>query len=327
MDALSSSLSYRNFKLQDAASIVRCSFMMRRNICALDLSLLEFSVYKKHVVSSSQRNLLKALMGFFNTEEQIRKFLVRDRNILCTLHLDIPQGREPSLRNNEILDSVDFLVDPKSFHVGSIFIPDFWHEEKLQGFVIQSVYKSHHKLLTLSRILKNDGAMYNVEMPLYVMRYDLGVLCFEWNDSDSAKGVIIGFNIRETTLYAKRPKISQIHTFGGFQLQGKVHHEGCIIHELVLGCIFEFIPSLLEYGLSLKVSDAEYKQLKESIILLVDQDVKSISDTRIVCKEVHLIKRRYRFSTNSYGMYIQFVISVESSLKLMTGDDQILIKN
>ncbi|GBM25937.1 hypothetical protein AVEN_94377-1 [Araneus ventricosus] len=262
MEKLSCSLTCRNFELPNAASVVRCSSVMQKSLCALNLSVLEFSLYKKHITKSSRKppNFLKV---FFYREEEIRKFLVKDRKILYCLHLDLPLEREPSLRD---ADFADFLVDSRSFHIGSVSLPNFWYQEKLQEFVLQSVKLSNEKLLTLSRILKNERKIHSYwESSLCVIRYDLGVICFESNHTGIAKGAIIRFDVRETTLDIS-PKVSEIYTYGGFQAQGHVDHDIYILHEMIIDCTFEFIPSLLRHGFALKFDDKGYKQLQESLM-------------------------------------------------------------
>ncbi|GBM25294.1 hypothetical protein AVEN_45923-1 [Araneus ventricosus] len=208
----------------------------------------------------------------------------------------MPLEREPSLRDG---DFVDFLADSKSFYIGSVSLPNFWYREKLQEFVLQFVKLSSEKLLTLSRILKNERKIHSYwESSLCVVRYDLGVICFESNHNGVAKGAIIRFDGRGSTLDIS-PRVCEIHTYGGFQAQGHVDHDIYIIHEMIMDCTFEFIPSLLRHGFALKFDDKGYKQLQESLIMdeLLEDEAKFVAERKMSTRRSYLLMQVLHISS------------------------------
>ncbi|GBM62783.1 hypothetical protein AVEN_41509-1 [Araneus ventricosus] len=96
--------------------------------------------------------VLKLSNSFINTEEKCRKFFTQNRSLLYTLHLDLPKGRECSLK--DVPNSITFDFNPCIPHIAKIIPTCGFDLSILSDFVEDAISINKEKLKILAWILK-----------------------------------------------------------------------------------------------------------------------------------------------------------------------------
>ncbi|KAF8766895.1 hypothetical protein HNY73_019915 [Argiope bruennichi] len=129
-------IEFETISLEVPRDVVVYSFIAQRSLTYLDLSACE--------------NTLRMKTPF--TEEQCRKLMEPRRQILYTLHLDLPTNLEGSLR--DVAPNADDTEECETFHLGVIFVCECLYTRDLQNFIIKPIVSAKNKMEKLRKYLK-----------------------------------------------------------------------------------------------------------------------------------------------------------------------------
>ncbi|GBN61724.1 hypothetical protein AVEN_269675-1 [Araneus ventricosus] len=110
----------------------------------LDLGLCQYSMLLNYLGTSCDCCALKLSKSFINTEEKCRKFFTQSRSLLYTLHLDLPKGRECSLK--DVPNSITFDRNPCILHITKIIPACGFDISILSDFVEDAISINNEKL-------------------------------------------------------------------------------------------------------------------------------------------------------------------------------------
>ncbi|GBM81140.1 hypothetical protein AVEN_191284-1 [Araneus ventricosus] len=207
MEDFSTTLEHRVVKLKTATDVVRFSFIVRNSISYLDLGLCQYSMLLNYLGTSCDCCALKLSKSFINTEEKCRKLFTQSRSLLYTLHLDLPRGRECSLK--DVPNSITFDHDSCIPHIAKIVPTCRFDISILSDFIEDAISMNKKKLKMLAWILKmsfsNLPLLYGLEIRILNKFID----CFYPEITDSAifKDFIMNFDFTEWMSTFEKPEI------------------------------------------------------------------------------------------------------------------------
>ncbi|GBN75416.1 hypothetical protein AVEN_27104-1 [Araneus ventricosus] len=207
MEDFSTTLEHRVVTLKTATDVVRFSFIVRNSISYLDLGLCQYSMLLNYLGTSCDCCALKLSKSFINTEEKCRKFFTQSRSLLYTLHLDLPKGRECSLK--DVPNYFTFYHNPCIPHIAKIIPTCGFEISILSDFVEDAINSNQKKLKILSWILKMSFSNLPLLYVLKIRTVDKFIDCFYPEITDSAifKDFIMYFDFTEWISTYEKPEI------------------------------------------------------------------------------------------------------------------------
>ncbi|GBO01984.1 hypothetical protein AVEN_28728-1 [Araneus ventricosus] len=207
MEYFSTTLEHRVVPLKTATDVVRFSFIVRNSISFLDLGLCQDSRLLNYLGCSCDCCAFKLSNSFINTEEKCRKIFTQSRSLLYTLHLDLPKGRECSLK--DVPNSIAFDYNPCIPHIAKIFSPSGFDISILSVFVEDAIGINKEKLKILAWILKMSFSNLPLLYVLDIRTVDKFIDCFYPEITDSAifEDFIMYFDFTEWISMYEKPEI------------------------------------------------------------------------------------------------------------------------
>ncbi|XP_055953032.1 uncharacterized protein LOC129988785 [Argiope bruennichi] len=154
MENFSTSLLNRIIVLENASDIVRFSFIVQKSISYLDLKLCDKLMVFNCLNKTCGCCALKFSSYFINTEEKCRKYFTSRRNLLYTLHLDLPKKREYSLK--KVPKTYNYEMCEDIPHLAKIIAICGFSDKLLSNFIQDFIRVNNQKLRILKWILKMD---------------------------------------------------------------------------------------------------------------------------------------------------------------------------
>ncbi|CAL1295501.1 unnamed protein product [Larinioides sclopetarius] len=207
MEHFSKTLDYRVVTLKTATDVVRFSFIAQNSISYLNLELCQYSTVSNYLGTSCYNCALKLSNSFINTEEKCRKFFTQSRRLLYTWHLDLPNGRECSLKN--VPNSITYERDPWNPHLAKIVPTCGFDLSILSDLVEDFISINNDKLKILKWILKMSYSSLPLLYVLEIRIVNKFIDCFYPEITDSAifKDFIMHFDFTEWISTHEKPEI------------------------------------------------------------------------------------------------------------------------
>ncbi|GIX89464.1 SOCS box domain-containing protein [Caerostris darwini] len=235
----SNEIRYKKIVLTTASEVSMHSFIVRRSLEPLDISMLP------------------------DTEEGVRKMHDERRQILYKFHLDLPKDLEISLRNEDGQQE-DRIYDERAFHIGKIeAFPDVYGFDFIHS-ILDNILISANKIERVRYYLK----------PLKFLVFDISkgherlndiLFLYDWvlqvlyssncMDSDLVTDFIDEFDFGSWIIQRKNPVllmyVLEHMRIKKYDLKNISH----ILEEVVYGCfyygMYDNIRLLLEYGMNI----------------------------------------------------------------------------
>ncbi|GBN68525.1 hypothetical protein AVEN_221075-1 [Araneus ventricosus] len=150
-----SKVEFRNVELRTAADVVQFSFIVQTSISGLDLELCQSYQVNNHPLIRNNYPSLSYSKGFISSEEKCRKVLATSRNLLYALHLDLPKGRDWSLKNSSQPKDLSYYC--RIPHIAKICIGDEFYINILYKIIDYACENTHHNLKVLKWFIKFNG--------------------------------------------------------------------------------------------------------------------------------------------------------------------------
>ncbi|GBO31293.1 hypothetical protein AVEN_45374-1 [Araneus ventricosus] len=119
-----------------------------------------------------------------STEEKCRKVLAKSRSVLYTLHLDLPRGRERSLRSDS--QHMKLSYDWKIPHVAKIHIDNDFYADILYSLINYACKGNDDNLKVLKWFIKFEALEKSVfeRLPCSIMNYFFKCMHLELDDCE-----------------------------------------------------------------------------------------------------------------------------------------------
>ncbi|XP_055953477.1 uncharacterized protein LOC129989152 isoform X2 [Argiope bruennichi] len=143
-------------ELMDPESIIKCCFIVHKSVSYLDLSI------SHHSTLIRKRGLERCLKGMFRsfpdlltttficTEEHLRRIFAPKRRLLYLYHLDLPKGRERSLRRGRPRDQ-SLIACSRIYFLRAY---PCLYKRKFWLYIQEAVKHSNRKVDLILRLLK-----------------------------------------------------------------------------------------------------------------------------------------------------------------------------
>ncbi|GBO13356.1 hypothetical protein AVEN_41247-1 [Araneus ventricosus] len=261
MEDFSTTLEHRVITLKTATDVVRFSFIVRNSISYLDLGLCRYSILN-HLWTSCDCCASKLPNSFINTEEKCRKIFTRSRSLLYTLHLDLPKGRECSLKDAPY--SITYDLDPCIPHIAKVIpVSDILI---LSDSIEDAISINKEKLKILSWILKMSFSNLPLLYVLEIRTVNKFIDCFYPEITDPAifKDFIMQFDFADWISTYEKPEILEYllyyaRHFGRKDLGEDVFPIDKIIDPCIFDRYFLNIGPILKYIDVPRFSEDDYR--------------------------------------------------------------------
>ncbi|GBN97814.1 hypothetical protein AVEN_227313-1 [Araneus ventricosus] len=237
-DIFSTAIEGRSIVLQTATDVARFSFIVQDSISYLDLKLLQDSrISDFRSLCNSCRS--RRLRNFVNTEEKCRKFFAPKRRLLYTLHLDLPKGRECSLKDPVVTESVHYVPCCISAHIAEITLTCGFHEKNLSNFIEDALSINFPKDKLLKWVVKIPFWEVPLLSRLEIRTASKFIECFypEVTDSALLNRFIVQFDVIEWMEEHEKPEILEYLLYHA-RLCGNIKIEDEHEIELISHCIY-----------------------------------------------------------------------------------------
>ncbi|GBL79525.1 hypothetical protein AVEN_16-1 [Araneus ventricosus] len=170
MEIIYAEIRDRSVELCTSADIVQHGFIVQDSLTPLNLELCQsYAVFD----CKTNRNYpsFSYSKEVISTEEKCRKVLAKSRSLLYTLHLDLPRGRERSLRSDS--QHMKLSYDWKIPHVAKIHIANDFYADVLYSFIHYACKENDDNLKVLKWFIKFDALEKSVfdRLPCSIMNY------------------------------------------------------------------------------------------------------------------------------------------------------------
>ncbi|GBO27570.1 hypothetical protein AVEN_156524-1 [Araneus ventricosus] len=207
-DIFSTAIEGRSIVLQTATDVARFSFIVQDSISYLDLKLRQDSrISDFRLLCNICRS--RRLRNFVNTEEKCRKFFAPKRRLLYTLHLDLPKGRECSLKDHVVTESVYYAPCCRSAHIAEITLTCGFRARNLSNFIEDALSVNFSKEKLLKWIVKIPFSEVPLLSRLEIRTASKFIDCFypEVTDSTLFIHFIMQFDVIEWMVEHEKPEI------------------------------------------------------------------------------------------------------------------------
>ncbi|CAL1262242.1 unnamed protein product [Larinioides sclopetarius] len=260
MDRFFHELKYRSINLDDAKSIVRHSFIVQKSVTHLDLSTCEYTSYQKQIRKMLNYAASGVSKANIQTEEDSRKFFIKERDILYIFHLDLPKNKEPSLRNLPFSHHERNLpfyketeCDSETFNVSRITVPDIWYQRNIRNLLIPFLRMTDRKMDTLIKLhhgstsRKDKVRILGVGTLLSVC-VSLNIFCCELETVGNLYGLLIVVNNHDPLTISNETNAILYQSYGNKnEVQTNVVFDNIINGLLDMRC-YHILPAALNYG-------------------------------------------------------------------------------
>ncbi|XP_055953142.1 uncharacterized protein LOC129988885 [Argiope bruennichi] len=282
--------------LDKAENIVKYSFVVHKSVTCLDLSVCEYSVFKGRRQGHPLRidktfpPLIDWSNNFISTEEDCRKSLTVERQLLYAHHLDSSIKLEHSLRNVQ-------SCQKREYYSPSMFLSQLdtdyeLYEDSLSEMIIETLKTSNQKVNCVRKVSKIMKKLVCLKKNFTIISLCLDILYEHCSDSNVVNDFLTAFNFQAWIVNIDRPKL----------LQYLLHHANQAghnvlvtdVHKLINRCVtnhlFRNSTVLLKYYDAPGFSDSMY----EDVIHHIAKRRPSLNDDVLTCpvKEGWLCKKR-----------------------------------
>ncbi|KAF8795936.1 hypothetical protein HNY73_000380 [Argiope bruennichi] len=196
-------LRYSSVELVDISNIVQCSFLFHKSISYLDLNLSEYARYRQLYRGTGSGHRYLTWRNFINTEESCRNVLIPQRKLLYSLHLDIPHGREFSLRKGRTPHHFDY--DSESIFVVVCIKENFFNP--LFFRIFEFAFEQTCDKLKLIGWLVNFESPELANPPMRILNRFLTELYLKCTDSDLVNKCSKKFHLIGSLCRQEQPKM------------------------------------------------------------------------------------------------------------------------
>ncbi|GBL62840.1 hypothetical protein AVEN_126533-1 [Araneus ventricosus] len=252
MEDFSTTLEHRVVASKTATDVVRFSFIVRKSISYLDLGLCRDSMLLNYVGTSCDCCALKLSNSFINTEQKCRKFFTQSRSLLYTLHLDLPKGRECSLK--DVPNSITLDHNPCIPHISKIIPACGFDILILSDFIEDAINIIKEEMKIFEWVLKMSFSDLPLLYVLKIRAVDQFIDCFYPEITDSAifKDFIMYFDFTEWMSTYEKPEFLEYllyysRHYGREDLKQDVFPIDEIIDPCIFNRYFSNIGPILKY--------------------------------------------------------------------------------
>ncbi|GBN94114.1 hypothetical protein AVEN_142351-1 [Araneus ventricosus] len=190
-------------ELMDAESIVKCCFVVQKSVTYLDLSVSYHStLIKKKGLERCLTEIFAPVPGvlstfFICTKEQLRRILAPDRKILYLYHLDLPNGRERTLRQGRP-ENLSLISCSKVYSLRPF---PCLYKRNFYRYIQEVVHHSKQKVALIMRLLKPIKSVVFINEYYVLIHYFLEILYSRCTDSNIFVNFMSQIDFREWLLY------------------------------------------------------------------------------------------------------------------------------
>ncbi|GBN06461.1 hypothetical protein AVEN_177220-1 [Araneus ventricosus] len=270
---LTTEIKYKMVEFWFPSDVVQHSFIVQNSISHLDLDVSPsyrlrtsfFGCYPKYSPYS-----------VINTEEKCQKCHSRSRSLLYELHLDLPKGRESSLKSESFPTNLEIYTDPPC--LARIEICDGFYINILRDFIQRACITADLNEKVLKWFMKIDELKYykSILMAPNVLKYFVDCMHVEFVDSEFVEKCLTKLDFTDLLRHNEKPGIVG-------NLLHLVHRKGGRLEHKMWRCDFSdrcfSHPSFMYVGEVLKFLDAPH--LCGRFVDLFEKEISHISSEEI----------------------------------------------
>lgn len=231
-------LMHVKVKLWTAADVVQHSFLVQNSISHLNLELCQSHDIRTSLKSVGYYPSFSFYKGIIDTEEKCRKIHSSSRNVFYSLHLDLPKGRERSLKALSQLN--DLSYDCRIPHLAKVFTGDEFYTDILCRLIDYACKYTDRNVKVLKWFIKFGALKKSVfrELPSYVIYHFLDSMHPGFNDLEFVEECLRKLQFQIWLEFSDKPGraanlLYQVH-LGGERLERRIRNSGfmhsCLLH-------------------------------------------------------------------------------------------------
>ncbi|GBM33597.1 hypothetical protein AVEN_181841-1 [Araneus ventricosus] len=254
--------------LDKAENIVKYSFVVHKSVTSLDLSVCEYSVFKGKRqghplrIDKTYPPLIDWSNNFISTEEDCRKSLTEERQLLYAHHLDSSARLESSLRNVQ-------SCQKRNFYSPSMFLSQVdtdydLYEDNLSDMILETLKTTDQKVDCVRKVTKIMKKLDYLKDNFAIVFLCLEILYEHCTDSNIVKDFLTAFNFKAWIVNIDRPKLLQFLLYHANQARYNVWGND-VPHKLINRCVSNHLfgnsTILLKYYDAPVFSESMYKDV------------------------------------------------------------------
>ncbi|CAL1294443.1 unnamed protein product [Larinioides sclopetarius] len=262
-------LKHVKVKLWTAADVVQHSFLVQDSISSLNLELCQSYDIRTSLKVVGYYPSFSVCKGFIDTEEKCRKIHTSSRNVFYSLHLDLPKGREESLKTHFQLDKLSY--DDRIPHLAKVFIGDEFYADILCRLVDYACKYTNLNVKVLKWFIKFGALKKSIfrELPFYVIYHFLDSMQPGLSDlvfvEECLKKLRFQIWVDFSEKHVRVANLFYQVRLGGERFERRIRNSG-IIHCCLLHPTFLYVADVLKYLDSPRFCD-RFRVLLEKRIL------------------------------------------------------------
>ncbi|GBN48813.1 hypothetical protein AVEN_8505-1 [Araneus ventricosus] len=284
--------------IKGVKSTVEYSFIVQRSVTCLDLSLCEFSKFKrKPERESTLANFIKIKFKYLEdeiekinaifTEEACKKRLARNRKLLYNYHLDVSKELEVSLRNAEPQDIRKCYSN--SVLLNRIVLIYNMYETYLNKIITKTLQETNQKVRLIHQVSKMAKHLNFVSKNKYIRDKGLFFLYLQRADSTVGKDFLIAMDFEDDYYFCLSVDVFEFVLYHvGYDLWSRPSCEDPI-HTAIFDYAYVKAGSLLQYRDSPRFCGKLYRIMNSNRLLLSEDELNIAFQNGLITKERYFL--------------------------------------